>query len=277
MQERAAIQGKIERVAAQMHRMTGDRKTWHGRTQVWATRDVDVLAQVRELAEAGDSFDARIGSKPSGLVSEYASLTRSLGRISGDIIAMDNEWREHGWTRWIECLNSDGHIHSWFGCPTLDRGLHPTTVSWRTDLSGATLEDAIKDLGPRLCSVCFPDAPAEQCQKKSDIEREARDAARKAREEAKFVKGLRPEEQFRAGDGDLVTTVAACKQVLRDAIDAEHYYPRSYAKNQARYDEATATARRVLLGRGVTDEEISRIEDATRRRIARDDAQFSDR
>jgi hypothetical protein len=274
MAERAKVQHDIERVAARMHRMAGDRYGYRGRTQVWTMSDASVLAQLRERADDGDTLDVTAGAKPSQLLAQYTELWRQLGHISGDIIAMDAEWREHGWTRWIECLNSDGHIHSWFGCSTLRPA---TQLNWRTDLSGAVLDDAIKDFGPRLCSVCFPGAPAEQCQKKSDIDRAARTAAKRAREEAKFVKGLRPGEQFRDARGDRVTTVAACKQVLRDAIDAEHYYPKSYAEDQARYDEVCATARRVLLGRGVTDEEIDRIEIATRKRIARDDARFSGR
>lgn len=271
MTERAKAQQDIERVAARMHRMAGDRYGYRGRTRVWAMSDADVLARLRERADDGDALDLTAGARPSQLIAQYAELTSELGRIGTSIVAMDATWRQDRWTRWIECLNSDGHIHSWFGCSTLRPA---TRLNWRTDLSGKTVQEAVAEFGPRLCSVCFPDAPVELCQKKSDIEREARDAAKAAREEAKLIKNLRPDEQFRDARGDMVTTVAACKQVLRDAIDAAHYYPRSYEKDRGRHDAVTATARRVLLGRGVTQQEIGKIEANTRKRIAREQAQF---
>jgi hypothetical protein len=274
MQERAKIQHDIERISDRMHRLADDRSGYRGRTKIWTLTEAEVIERIRKLARLGNVLELRAGVRPADLLKQHAELSARIAGLNSDIKAMDETWRAAGWTRWIECLNSDGHIHSWFGCSTLNRGLHATQLNWRTDLSGKTQAEAIADFGPRLCSVCFPDAPVDLCRKKSDIERAARDAAKAARAEAKFVKGLRPEEQFRDARGDMVTTVAACKQVLRDAIDAEHYYPRTYANDRARIDAVTATARLVLLGRGVSQEEIGKIEASTRKRIAREEASF---
>lgn len=61
-----------------------------------------------------------------------------------------------GWTRYLLCTSSNGHVHSDSGCSTC----RPTTTfAPVVSLSGCTADEAIAELGETLCSVCYPDAP----------------------------------------------------------------------------------------------------------------------
>lgn len=61
-----------------------------------------------------------------------------------------------GWSRFFLVTSSSGHIHSSMCCSTC----RPTTqYGWLPQLSGQTEEQAVKDCGPTLCTVCFPSAP----------------------------------------------------------------------------------------------------------------------
>jgi hypothetical protein len=61
-----------------------------------------------------------------------------------------------GWSRFFLVTSSAGHVHSSTHCSTC----RPTTTyGWLPELSGKTEAKAVKDLGPTLCSVCFPSAP----------------------------------------------------------------------------------------------------------------------
>ena len=66
-----------------------------------------------------------------------------------------------GWSRFFLALSSNGHIHSSLNCSTCNHGFDGTQFSWLTSLSGLNEEDAVREQGARLCSVCFPSAPVE--------------------------------------------------------------------------------------------------------------------
>src|SRR6185437_291271 len=108
-----------------------------------------------------------------------------------------------------------GHIHASTSCHTLYAG---TDIRWRPDLSGKTVDEAVAELGPLLCQVCFPQARAEYKRDPREYARE-RNAERKAAEKA--AKAARDEPFTTSYGGDRVTTVAACKQLIRDAIEQQ--------------------------------------------------------
>jgi hypothetical protein len=63
-----------------------------------------------------------------------------------------------GWSRFFLVTSSTGHVHSSMSCSTC----RPTTTfGWLPELSGKTEQLAVEQLGPTLCSVCFPSAPVE--------------------------------------------------------------------------------------------------------------------
>lgn len=64
-----------------------------------------------------------------------------------------------GWSRFF--IVSGGHIHDSMNCSTCNNGAEPTMFGWLPELSGLSEEDAVKDQGALLCTVCFPSAPVE--------------------------------------------------------------------------------------------------------------------
>jgi hypothetical protein len=84
------------------------------------------------------------------------------------------------------------------------------------------VEGQFEGLGETLCSVCFPDAPAEWCRTRSEVTRAEREAAKAAmnaeRDAARAVKNLTEAEtaQFTMMDRyDRPKTVAAAKALVR--------------------------------------------------------------
>jgi hypothetical protein len=63
-----------------------------------------------------------------------------------------------GWSRFFLVTSSAGHVHSSMHCSTC----YPTTTyGWMPELSGKTEAEAVDELGPTLCTVCFPSAPVD--------------------------------------------------------------------------------------------------------------------
>jgi hypothetical protein len=170
-----------------MHRVAGDRTRWIGKTKVWSMNWAEVSAAISTLIAQGDERDMSYSVRPSQLVAADAELLAEVARLDAEIDSMESTWRAHRWQRYFPCLNGNGHIHaSLSGCPTVNRSGKATSMGWATELSGKPVSEAIQmpptGLGPRLCSVCFPDAPVEHCRTLSDITREQRAADKLAKQ-----------------------------------------------------------------------------------------------
>jgi hypothetical protein len=71
---------------------------------------------------------------------------------------LDAEYWRRPWRRYIVVLG--GHIYSGTRC--VGGTIRPTTqLGWRPELSGKPVADAVAELGPLLCTHCFPEAPVE--------------------------------------------------------------------------------------------------------------------
>jgi hypothetical protein len=193
------------------HHAAGDRKTGgYGRQRRWAMTDDDAIS-------------AAGGAVVTAIEDVNARLTANREEIR----RQDAIYRQAPWSRFILCLSHDGHIHNETGCRTLH---WDSLVEWHPELSGLSIAEAVRmppaGLGPALCSVCFPGAPVSLRRKHSDVMREVRAGERAARAEAKFAKALRPKEVFKV-DGDRVTTVAACTNILRKDVEFRDYFVRT--------------------------------------------------
>lgn len=71
------------------------------------------------------------------------------------------EYESRPWSRYWLVTSSDGHIHASRHCSTCNKGREPTGFALAAYLSGKTEAEAVADLGPALCSVCYPSAPVE--------------------------------------------------------------------------------------------------------------------
>lgn len=242
---------------ARMHTAAGDRKRWVGKRQYWTLMPGEVMAKLNGIVKTGGP--AAPGARE--LLAVQTRLEEAVDAIVAQICEQDEIYDrpENRWPRYYRCLNPDGHIHSSLrGCSSVS---NETAMGWNTDLSGKPVEAAIAKLGKTLCSICFPDAPAEHCQKLSDITRADRELAKAAKLEAKYVKRLRPEETFRC-DSSWVETVYACKEILRKEVEFRDYLGRGPHPWHPVYVTAAEKARAVLLARdaghgGMTEAEIA--------------------
>lgn len=254
MTRQARVQARLDGLVSQAHRLAGDKK--RGFSSCWGYTD----AQVLEVVAGQDSPASK------GLMAEIGECRQATEGYRAAIGEREGTWEDQGcWSRYFPCLNRDGHIHaSLRGCPTVR---FDTSMGWATGLSGKTVAEAVAELGETLCSVCFPEAPAQWCRTRSEVEREAREAAKAEREAAKYVKRLFPSEQFRSAYGhDRIETVARCKELLRLEVEFRDYYGRGEHSCHSQTAADAAQAVEVLLAReerqpgtGATQAEIDTI------------------
>lgn len=120
---------------------------------------------------------------------EIADQTRIRDAARAKAAPLHAEFaRRGGWSRFFVVLNDNGHCHSSTACSTC----FPTTrFGWVTTLSGSTEEEAVKEYGSKMCTVCFPSAPVSKFWGEGRIareereEKEARQAERQAKRNAK--------------------------------------------------------------------------------------------
>lgn len=234
----ANVQGRLDRLMARAHQVSGDRKRGFGGS--WISTDAQVLQVLAEREDAGALL---------GEIREHQAAIQGYRRSIDEREAV---WEAAGsWSRYFPCLNRDGHIHSsMYGCKTVS---YETHMGWATEISGLTVEQAVTALGETLCSVCFPDAPAEWCRTRSEVTRAEREAAKAAKDAArdavKALKELTREQSAVLSQfaGERVTTVAAAKVLIRSYGETEielewNRQPKAAARWQSweRYRESVA-------------------------------------
>jgi hypothetical protein len=96
-----------------------------------------------------------------GVVADIERASADLTEAIGLVEEIDQEYKSRPWSRYWLVTSSDGHIHRDVDCSTCNKGREPTGFALVPYLSGSTVEAAVADLGPALCSVCFPGAPVE--------------------------------------------------------------------------------------------------------------------
>lgn len=213
MKDQAQASAALDRLIDSVHRAVGDKR----RGNVWG---YTYEYAVSYLVEA-------IDPSANALLAQTDQARAVIAQLGEQISQREDVWEANGrWSRYFPCLNRDGHIHSSLrGCPTV---YWDTDMGWATEMSGLTADQAIhgitgqfKGLGETLCTVCFPDAPAEWCRTRSEVTRAEREAARNAknaeRDAKNAVKNLA--EPFITHDGDKITTVAALKGIVRKAYE----------------------------------------------------------
>lgn len=196
-----------------LHRAIGDRQIGLSR---WALTDEAAYLEAERRVERGEA---------------QPGVERVVDRIKETEVAIDlaNEridelgriYNEHRWNRYFLVTNSNGHVHRNMGCSTC----FPTTeYRWLVELADCDEDAMITEFGEKACTVCFPDAPANpHFNGPGRRDREAlaaRQAEKDARQAVKNAKRLAADEVFRTRYmNDRVETVAACKDIIRKAID----------------------------------------------------------
>ena len=151
---------------------------YRGRRRVTDMTDAEALQIVTAKVAAGaewkathtvveaDGYESTDWADFPGVSYELDQLARSLASreeyaaaLARLIEARDAlEATYTGWSRFFLVTSSAGHVHSSMSCSTC----RPTTTyGWLPELSDTSEADAVGELGPTLCSVCFPSAPTE--------------------------------------------------------------------------------------------------------------------
>jgi hypothetical protein len=244
-----------------MHRLAGDVRSYErGGRQHWQLTRQETVNRTRVLALTTAAVLSSRKQEAKEALVVWADTSISLSMIRQEQADLDAVYRQDPWPRYFLVTSSDGHVHRGMSCSTCQ---DTTEYRWLPELSGCAEGAMIEEFGERACTVCFPAAPANPSfygPGLRDREALAARAAEKAtREAARLLKNLTPDEQFRDAHGDRITTVAACKKALRDEVEFRDYYGGGRHPLHEASVLAAEKAASVLLARGITQAEISKI------------------
>lgn len=135
-------------------------KAEHGYTSTETYTDPDT-GKTETYEYQGTNWDAFQGAAHEA--DDYAEALAKL--VERETVLADLMEREAaaqaaytGWSRFFVVTSSAGHVHSSTSCSTC----RPTTMyGWLPELSGKDEATAVAELGPTLCTVCFPTAPVD--------------------------------------------------------------------------------------------------------------------
>jgi hypothetical protein len=101
------------------------------------------------------------GLAPADAVDAYCAANVVLSEARVAVAEIDALYSAAPWSRYWLVTSSDGHIHRSCHCHTCNKGLKRTGFALVPSLSGKESSEAVADLGPALCTACFPEAPVE--------------------------------------------------------------------------------------------------------------------
>jgi hypothetical protein len=113
------------------------------------------------IVELRDSGRAFAGYMVAESFSRYESAKVSLAEAMIAVEEVNAEYAARPWPRFFLVTTSNGHVHRSTHCCTCNKGRAPTGFAIVPYLSGKDSAEAVAELGPALCSVCYPEAPVE--------------------------------------------------------------------------------------------------------------------
>uniref|UniRef100_UPI003F492358 hypothetical protein n=1 Tax=Nonomuraea sp. CA-251285 TaxID=3240002 RepID=UPI003F492358 len=148
-----------------IHLAVRDRRKYHGRHLGWEMTDDNATALAKakldNAAEAATFFHYGKEDKAREALATIDAATAKYGSLFAEIERHEEEYQRRPWTRFHQLRSTTGaRIHSRRYC----QGLHRSDwndLGWHPELSGKTVEEAVRDLGPVLCTKCFPKAKPE--------------------------------------------------------------------------------------------------------------------
>jgi hypothetical protein len=172
------VRGRIDSNARDLLYAAGAKFYYRGRQRVTDMSDAEALEIVTAKVAAGaewkathtvveaDGYESTDWMDFPGIPYELDSMGRTLAnrdKYAAELASLIEQRNEleatyTGWSRFFLVTSSAGHVHSSMSCSTC----RPTTTyGWLPELSDTNEADAVDELGPTLCSVCFPSAPTE--------------------------------------------------------------------------------------------------------------------
>lgn len=154
--EHAQAEQRTASALESLRHMLGQRTTGRRADRV-SRADTLAAAEARR-----DEYNIMYGRTFGEMVDKYAALVRVAESIETEADEYNDEYdRRGGWSRFFTVQQHNGHVHSSMHCQTCNRNGQPTSFGWNPKLSGKSEAEAVAELGPSLCTVCFPSAPVE--------------------------------------------------------------------------------------------------------------------
>lgn len=154
---------RLANVVDRLHTAAGERPIYIGRgksRKTWTTDLADTIAKLRREVDAEGYTEFEFGRRtPRKDLDNYGTHNAQALYLAAAMQACDNEYNRRPWSRFFLVRANGGHIHSSQSCQTCNRNGARTDMAWQPELSGLTEADAVKALGPILCTVCYPSAP----------------------------------------------------------------------------------------------------------------------
>jgi hypothetical protein len=155
-------------IVGALHSNVGDKIRYIGRKRVWTMTDDEVMRAAAKWELLALHLQAQVKTRLERLSEIYQERVVLLMTIGN----LDREYARRPWSRFFEVTSSNGHVHSSMSCSTCRV---TTGFGWHPELSGTSEEDAVAQLGPFLCSVCFASAPVEWKRDRSEVKNATRD------------------------------------------------------------------------------------------------------
>lgn len=152
---RAQAWNAVDNALATIHAKVGDRRGRHGfrLSHEQARTDAEQAIQNGTMSP----FNRDVVTRALATITEQNA---TIDALNAEIAPLDAEYAARRWTRFIVVVANGGHIHSGVHCAGGSIRVTTQTV-WQPALSGKTEAEAVTQLGPSLCTHCFPSAPVE--------------------------------------------------------------------------------------------------------------------
>ncbi len=139
------------------HSLNGERAVYKGRRRVYTMPLGTTLVELA-LKLADEQIPSWEVGNVREVIERVAELDKQIDAAQADIQLIDIEYTRRPWSRFVAVEN--GHLHSSRFCE--GGTIRVTTkIGWHPELSGKTEAEAVAELGPLLCTHCFPTAPVE--------------------------------------------------------------------------------------------------------------------
>jgi len=157
-QDYARLSSRHAANVSTLRHIDGQKGTYKGRQRIFTLTVGQTISSVQGKLDRGEIAPWDVESARKAL-DALDSIREQMETNRAQAEELDEVWEANGcWSRFF--VVRGGHIHYDISYRRCSRT--PTTShGWTPELSGATEAEAVAQLGPLLCTVCFPSAPVE--------------------------------------------------------------------------------------------------------------------
>lgn len=147
-QQRAYL--RLSSARDRVHQAAGDQRAFRRVRAPWV-RSNEECREAVETAASAPGAEESVKHRADRILGDIDEHAAAAEEASGRAEELEAEHDRRDWSRFFHVPG--GHIHSSRTCSTCG----PTTqFAFARHLSGSTEAEAVADLGPTMCTVCFP-------------------------------------------------------------------------------------------------------------------------